>query len=343
VKISGPPDVVGIVPHLVGFTPTESLVLVGLHGRRQRTGITLRFDLPSPEREAELVTEAVVRVAHGGADDVIVACYSSETPDAGDLPRRALVVAVISGCLDARIGVVDALLVREGRWYSYTCTSECCPRSGTPLPDPASGAGGRFAAEAVGHGRVLMPSRKDLEASVRAPVARRSAELEQRFRAADAALATERGDGGADLVRQRTVTMVVAAVHRRASGQGELTDDQAARVVVGLGDVHARDDIATMPIDERDALVDVLSDLARRTPDGRAAPVCSVLAWVAYQNGNGALTNVALARALGDEPTYGLAVILDQAVQRQIHPEHIRELARHVQRALHPRPLRDRT
>ncbi|HWU57763.1 MAG TPA: DUF4192 family protein, partial [Microbacteriaceae bacterium] len=46
VKTTKPQDLLALVPHLVGFRPSNSLVLVAFRGKR--TGGAYRVDLPAP-------------------------------------------------------------------------------------------------------------------------------------------------------------------------------------------------------------------------------------------------------------------------------------------------------
>ena len=48
VSVDSPAAMLAVVPHLLGFTPTSSLVIAGGRGPRHRIDVTLRFDLPDP-------------------------------------------------------------------------------------------------------------------------------------------------------------------------------------------------------------------------------------------------------------------------------------------------------
>ncbi len=51
VTLSGPGDLAAALPHLFGFVPSESVVLLGLHGPRKRINLSLRLDLYAPEHD----------------------------------------------------------------------------------------------------------------------------------------------------------------------------------------------------------------------------------------------------------------------------------------------------
>ena len=50
-KVTGPGDIVVIVPYLLGFDPTDSLVVIGLEGPRLRFGPCFRLDLAKSQRD----------------------------------------------------------------------------------------------------------------------------------------------------------------------------------------------------------------------------------------------------------------------------------------------------
>ena len=67
VRLTSPGDIAAAVPHLCGYVPTESLVVLSLRGGRARVGLTMRFDLPVEEGDPELADLAAVRLAADGA------------------------------------------------------------------------------------------------------------------------------------------------------------------------------------------------------------------------------------------------------------------------------------
>ena len=54
--------------------------------------------------------------------------------------------------------------------------------------------------------------------------------------------------------------------------------------------------------------------MTRRAQPGYVAAPAALLAFVAWQSGDGALANVALDRALADEPRYSMALLLRQVI-----------------------------
>ena len=72
---------------------------------------------------------------------------------------------------------------------------------------------------------------------------------------------------------------------------------------------------------EREALLELLLEVCRSVPDDcprEAAAVCTVTAHVAWCGGDGAVTRVALERALRLDPAYRLAMLLERLVDHGV-------------------------
>ena len=118
VTFSSPVDIVSAIPSMLGFHPVESLVVMCLRGPRHRTGLTMRIDLVDPEYDERFAAETAARVATDKAGAAIVVCYTDVPAEADRLPRAGLVDQVGGQLLRRGIELAEALLVREGRWFS---------------------------------------------------------------------------------------------------------------------------------------------------------------------------------------------------------------------------------
>lgn len=109
-----------LIPRMLGYTPTRSLVVVPMS--MQRSLGVIRFDLP-PDEATDEVTDAVAAAVIGmlcridGADAALLAAYAPE-PAAGGLPHRALLHAVHRRLHAAGLGTVEALVVAQDGWGS---------------------------------------------------------------------------------------------------------------------------------------------------------------------------------------------------------------------------------
>lgn len=326
-RLRTPGEVAAVIPLLTGFTPVESVVVVSLKEPRGRMGLTMRFDLPPVDTDGsvqrKIGRELVARLVHDKATRAVIVVHTSSPDDAGELPRAALLAGFTDELHRRGIRLTEALLVREGLWCSYTCQRSCCPRAGTPVADSEQAEPvTRLAAERVLSGRQVLGTRQELVASL-APVTPLGREVaEAALEAAELALVQQCQTEGLEVARTVTVDLVRAALGRRTA----LTAAETARVVVGLHDVIARDEVATLGLDQAGSLLVLLHELCRAAVPPWDAPVCTLLAWTAYVEGEGALANVGLERALSTDPFYSLALLLDRALTGQVAPSDIRSI-----------------
>ncbi len=331
VRLGSMTETLSIIPYLVGFHPHSSMVVVCLHGDRRRSGLVMRSDLPDALAAGAWAAEVAARAEHQRADGVLMVCYSDEPNRESELAQQALADVLLAAFSARGVDVIDAALVRHNRWWSYLCCQpECCPASGTPLPDVLGGGAARIGAAAALHGRSPLTSRAELEATVAGPT---GAALEAAREAFERAYvhdrARRRRDGRVGLTRQ-TVCAVEEALTAYTTGDGRMEDEMVATICVGLEEKPARDQVASLDVHEPAVWLALLTHLAQRTPDEASAPICTTLAWAAYGSGDGALANVALDRALNHRPDYDMALLLRAASDRQVPPTVVQQVAQDV-------------
>jgi hypothetical protein len=338
VRFSSPADLLGMLPYKFGFHPRESIVVFCLRGPRHRGGLTMRLDLPAPEHEALAAADLAARAVVDGADAAILVCYTdAEPPPGARLPREELIDTLIAELAERGITIIDALVTGRGRWWSYICIDPvCCPPDGAPLPGELTGPAGQYAAETVGRGQAVLASRAELAALIRPAgpeaAAGVNAQIEAALSGAPRAVATG---------CRQTLRLLRRLRSRYATGTAAVTDEDAARILLGLRDKTTRDHAVTLVLDpDAEALRGVLADVAHKAPDAFAAPVCTVLAWVAYEQGDGGLANVAIERALEVDPGYELAMLVDHALVHQMSPSALREMTEGIRRDLAARSRR---
>ena len=329
VRVRGPADILGVLPYRLGFHPTESIVVVCLDGPRRRDRLVMRLDLLDPRQDDAVALELARRVEHVGATAAVLVVYTGH-PDGDGLARRELVAALDDALADVAVEVPEALLVRGDRWWSYLCDDDgCCPPGGTPLPDRPTPATTRYAAEAVAVGDAVLQDREALVRSVEPPddPAARS-ERREAAAAADELLSAAEARGGPAAGRALTRSRLAALRGRWERGDRRVAADDAALVVLGLRDPRTRDELMTAVLDDDPhALVGLLGELVRVADDGVAAPVCTVLAWVAYATGHGALATAAAERAVRVEPGYPMAELVLDGMDRMVSPSELRAVS----------------
>ena len=303
--LRGPADVAAALPSLLGFHPTNSLVVIAFRG--ERIVLTMRVDLPSRVQTA-WVDEVFARTKRG-APDAYVFVIADEEFEVVDGRGSALVRALIAA---SDVEVLDALMVGGGRWRSYLCDGACCPRDGTPiLAEDVE----RIRCAMTLTGQVLAPDR----AAIRAEFALADRALEGARFAAHAGL--DREGVEATLVRLATETAVQF-------------DDDEIGLAVALRDHRARDAalwIATSQADEwLHVLLSNLAALMRRTPDAWVDGVGVLAATAAWLLGDGARGVDACERAMNANPDCTLAQLLHDAMAAGLPPALWREGMRKI-------------
>jgi Domain of unknown function (DUF4192) len=309
-----------IIPHLLGFHPSRSMVVIGLGAPRGRVKLAFRYDLPDPPdaaRSREIAEHAAGVLRKRQIMTAMAAGYGAGTmvtPVAEPL-RAAL--------RSAGIMLRDLLRVEDGRYWSYVCQDPgCCPPDGVPFDGPAHPA----AAALDAAGLTARPDRGSLACTL-APLTGPAAEstmqaTERAQRRAEGLIATAPHD--TDVTRP-VIDAGRAAVREAIGtyrGGGQITDgDQLAWLAVTLADLRVRDDAwARMDPRHRAAHQRLWTDVVRRATEPYVPAPASLLAFTAWQSGEGALANIAIERALAADPGYSMAHLLGQAVDAGLPP-----------------------
>jgi hypothetical protein len=322
-RAGSPEALLAIVPHLLGFVPQASLVVIGIEPPDHLIKVTLRYDLPDPPGAgvaADITAHAVGVIASQRLTALVAVGYGP--PLLVDLLADALGAAAGKAGLD----VADILRVEGGRYWSYLCADEaCCPAAGTPF-DP----GAHVAAAAMAAADHPVLADRAAVAALVAPLGGEAAEsMRQATRRAERhagqLLAKVRKSARLGAARQMIAAAglnAVGAMIATYRGGGKYdTDYQLAWITVALRDLRVRDDAwARMDPAHLDAHRRLWIDVTRRAQPGYVAAPASLLAFVAWQSGDGALANVALDRALADETGYSMAVLLRQVISAGAPP-----------------------
>ncbi|MGY1637253.1 DUF4192 domain-containing protein [Geodermatophilus sp. SYSU D00742] len=339
VRISDIGEVAAALPHLIGFHPHESVLLVGLGGPSgRRVGLTVRADLPARPASAPTARLLARSVATDDPAAVVVAVVS-ESPDdlealpgqppgaaVAGLPHRDVVHDAVVALAELGIPVTDAVLVRRGRWWSYDCPEACCdPAAGTPLPGGVS----ELAVASVAGGVVVESDRAALAARltrVEGPAAEAMEALT--WRVGDRIARSAAGDRDAQARRAwDTLVRVLRGCRPGASGGARPSDRDVAHVLWALADVRVRDRALTFALgDDAPAAETLWTECTRRAPAPLDAAPATLLAVSAWLRGDGAMANVALARALESRPTYTFAQLLAQGLAACLPPSELRAM-----------------
>jgi hypothetical protein len=101
----------------------------------------------------------------------------------------------------------------------------------------------------------------------------------------------------------------------REDSEATTGSSEAATVTIALTDLRVRDDAwSRLDPAHKTAHLRLMTDLTRLAAPGYVAGPASLLAFAAWQSGNGALANAALDRAQADNPRYSMAQLLRSAI-----------------------------
>jgi hypothetical protein len=123
------------------------------------------------------------------------------------------------------------------------------------------------------------------------------------------------------MIAAESLAAVGAMIAAYRGGGRFSTDYEIARITVALRDLRVRDDAwARMDPAYSEPHLRLWLDVVRRAQPGHVAAPAALLAFVAWQSGDGALANVALDRALADDPAYSMALLLRQVISAGAPP-----------------------
>ncbi|WP_416428982.1 DUF4192 domain-containing protein [Paenarthrobacter nicotinovorans] len=165
-NIHQPEDILGYIPHMLGYWPEDSLVAITMQGKL--LGATLRVDLPALSSHAAMARFAEhVRqylIADEAANGVVLAVYTDGGwQDGSVVGRMTPLLDALRASLDCvDLSVRDAWLVGAEYWRGAYCVDEgCCPLPGFAVERIKES---RLSAELVYQGNAIGPSpRKGFE------------------------------------------------------------------------------------------------------------------------------------------------------------------------------------
>lgn len=295
-----PEDVLAMLPVVLGFVPTESVAMLTFGAARP---FHARVDLPDgrgeiPEVVASLLDPARV---HAVARALFV-LYSTDA-------RLCTVTAraLAREFAGAGIDVIDVLRADGERWFPALG-----PRPGVPPWGVRYDVSAHpFLARAVVDGRVTYQSREELRETLAADpvgVAR-----------VVGALAELTGDPSP---WPEESVWVRDLIERHVRDGTSPDDREVARLLRGMLETVVRDAAwASICRETSRDHARLWTDVVRRGPAPLLAAPAALLAFAAWQSGQGALAWCALDRCAEADDAYPLAALIAQALQRAVPPD----------------------
>ncbi|GAB2580660.1 hypothetical protein Aab01nite_57330 [Paractinoplanes abujensis] len=299
-------DLIAVTPYLLGFHPSDSVVVIGTVG--PVVSFAARHDFLAPDDEdADVIAPLVA------AQEVEAVTLLGFGPPG---PVDRTVRAFFRDLQHHGVRVLDRVRVTAGRWWSYDCADPlCCPPDGNPVPSPHS----PIAASAVFQGHVALPDRRALVEQI----AGVEGEQRERMRALTAELCA-RGSGPPEGIERAGRYLVQMAEERYSSGR-TLTLEETALLGVLLADPVVFDHAVDRTRDE-DWRVALWTEVTRRVEPVWVAPAAALLAYSAWRAGLGSLARVALDRALLHDPTHRFSWALDRLMAAGVSHELVDDL-----------------
>jgi hypothetical protein len=302
-------DLIAAAPLVLGFQPADSVVMLTAEGAHVFHARTSLPGLADPDGSAAHVAELLLGPARrNGLRRVVFLFFSDD-----ERVTRRVWVALRRGCERSRLRIVDAVRVDERRYYPLT-GDRMLREVGVAYDVTAH----PFAAQAVLQGIVVAKDRDAVVASVAADPG-----------AQDAVRAVLLAAGLADAgpphgghERRRWGEWLQEVVLRHTAGGTVASDDELARVGWCMQDVRVRDAAwALIRRPQADRHQAFWSDVVRRMPDTLLPAPAALLGWAAWQAGHGALAWVAIDRCRAVDPSYGMAAILADCLDRAVPPD----------------------
>lgn len=319
-------DVLPALPHMLGFYPTDSLVIVTMHDHpsgQTRLGATVRLGLPTTQEYTEFVS--FLANVHGPfprlrPDGLMLFVITDSAPEEGQrLPHHRLVDQLNEALPAVGFPVRTALwtpALRHGaEWFSYL---DPTLRGMVGAPQASV-----LGAELTARGSVLFSSREDMCALIAA----------ERDGATAAEWAVKLDGFGLDDThtdavdeRVEAITAAIAGI----AGDAYPDEDSLVRILHWISDRRVRDALLPTALGEHaDAAENLWITLVRKAPAPEIAEVATLLAVSTYVRGEGALAHIAINRALEADPEHTLADLIRHALDSGIPPSEFAQFLQH--------------
>jgi hypothetical protein len=303
-------DLITAVPFLIGFHPTQSIVLISV--KDGAIGLAMRIDLPE-QLESDAINQLAQHFIKEGSESALLVAYMPIEREDGD----CLLISLGAGLISNGIAIQESIVVRDGRYRSIICRDlECCPQMGNTVPAIEES---QIAAEHVVAG-IPMPYANiaDLIESLAADPY--SFDCDWQDEVSRFFIEEESQELGA--LRRDGVETMSLLIDEYRIGRGPTERTLVARMIGRMSDVQVRDYALGVHTEESyDLYFTMWRELLRLAPRGYVAPIACIVAAMAYEGGDGALAHKALDRAFDDDEHYPLASLLRRVFNAGWPPE----------------------
>ncbi len=300
-RATSPDDLLAAVPVVLGFHPETSIVMLTFGS--PLGSFHARTDLPARPEVSVAISPLLEAATRNEVARVAFILYSDDGSLATFVARRL----TQSFCRHG-IDVVTVLRADGKRWFQLD------PRVAPGPGHPYDVSRHPFTVQAVYDGAVTHRDRASLAASV-------EARPEGVAGVATALPAALMALGGLNIEREQRWISRLLRLADAGDRTAELDDEEVARLLVALADDRLRD-IAWLAIRRRTATVHVAlwTDIVQRSPEELVGPPAWLLAFAAWQAGQGALAWCALERCRRVDPDCSLVERLEAVLEQALPP-----------------------
>lgn len=311
-KVKNFGEFIAYLPYQLGFRPHDAVVLVGWRG--QELGLCVHADGPADDAFAASLPAIERGLRSGWHDSVAVVVYA-------DTERPRVLEPLTRTIRRTGLPIRHLAVVAGGRWQVEKCSCGRCPRTWSGVP---AAHGVPAVAERILEGAAPLASRTELveRLSMSAPADPVWAGRLRRSRPTQAAAlaAWLRGTttAGTPADTAQLVTAVRSLHDKR--WRDTVLSVLAPQEFPALPDIAALEHALTRALDAGGELPGdpelqwaMIASLAR-IPEPQQAPVLTLIAAAAWAHGGGAVSTIAIGRALEVDPGYRLAQLIGQLV-----------------------------
>ncbi len=342
--LHGPGELIAALPGLLGYSPRESVVIVGVGPAEELTTILRvdRADLLRADIAAGLGRSVAAQLVRSGARLAVIVAFTDD-----DVRLACPAIDALRPALEGAVDEAEGWAVRRGRFFAPGCAREsCCPSAGRVVPPTPLTLETRPRVRTEAHG--ALASAPDAAYVANEAARRRVARAgerwwahreggEEAWRAAsfEAWRAALRGVALDKMPPDPDSGRLVAALRDRKVRDAVLVsllpgwEDLAPRVLQGSADQEVARALRVLlaPAEgrppERDTVEpvwDLCGWLAARARGDRRAPMLTLCAVIAWWEGDEPACRELLRRAHASEPGYRLAGLLECTVLAGIDP-----------------------
>lgn len=303
-------DLITAIPFLIGFHPTNSLVLISI--KDGAIGLTMRIDLP-----AQLESEQIDLLAHHFLRDeseaALLVAYMPDYRDDGD----SVLISLGAGLIRNGIDIQESIVVQSDRYRSIICRDiTCCPPAGKMMPDIDNS---EIAAEHVVAG---IPMPYNNISQLIETLAADPSSLTLSWASEVSCFSFNDEDPDVASLRRDGVETMDLLLDDFRMGYGATNRTLVARLIGRMSDLQVRDyAMGVHTEDTYDLYFMMWRELLRLAPVGFIAPIACTVGAMAYEGGDGALAQKALDRAFDDDEHYPLAALLRRVFNAGWPPE----------------------